>query len=437
MEKEEKIPVPVVFRRAEHCLSRKNMDPDALKVMQRLHRHGYKAYLVGGSVRDLLLGRTPKDFDVSTDARPGQIRRLFNNCRIIGRRFRLAHIYFRGNKIIEVSTFRKTPPVEAGREEDAADTAGTGDNTFGLPHEDALRRDLTINALFYDIGTFSILDYVGGMEDLRAGVLRTIGPPDESLQEDPIRMIRIVRHAVRTGFGMEPATRAGILRNAHLLQGSNRFRLQDEFQKDLEGPAFGSVLNLQSEMGLLAVIFPELDVYLKEFRETPQALFGPSWVWNALARLDASTEEKDLVTERRVMSLLVPLLEHRATRTFPSLPEAIKDPVAIKEILGDVRPPFAVRRREQERFRTYLSSWMRIREFVEERHLIPASYTNKAYFQPAREWYVFYRTICADPEEAVRERLQAAVEAGRMSRGRPRRKRKKRLRYRRKAPDFS
>jgi poly(A) polymerase len=434
---EENIPVPVVFRRAEHCLSRKNIDPDALKVMQRLHRHGYKAYLVGGSVRDLLLGRTPKDFDVSTDARPGQIRRLFNNCRIIGRRFRLAHVYFRGNKIIEVSTFRKTPPTQATEEEAAADAAGTGDNTFGLPHEDALRRDLTINGLFYDIGTFSILDYVGGMEDLKAGLLRTIGPPDQNLREDPIRMIRIVRHAVRTGFTMETATREAILQNAHLLQGSNPFRLQDEFQKDLEGPAFGSVLRLQLDMGLLAVIFPELDSYMKEFHETPEALFSPAWVWNALARLDASTEDKALVRERRVLSLVLPLLEYRATKTFPSLPEAVKDPVALKELLRNVQTPFAVRRREQEKFRTYLTSWMRIREFVEKRHLIPASYTAKVYFEPVREWYLFHQAACGRAEREVRNQFEAAAEAGRKSPGRPRRKRKKRLRYRRKPPDFS
>jgi poly(A) polymerase len=242
-------PTPTVFARPEHCLSRKNIDPEALKVMMRLHRHGYKAYLVGGSVRDLLLGRAPKDFDLSTDARPGQIRKLFNNCRIIGRRFRLAHIYFRGNKIIEVSTFRRPPPEPGTEEEEAGDAAKRGDNTFGLPYEDAVRRDLTINGLFYDIGTFSILDYVGGMDDLKAGIIRTIGPPDDRFREDPIRMLRVVRHAVRTGFEIHPETHAAVVRNATLLEDSNRFRLQDEFQKDLEGPSFTYVLRLQSEIG--------------------------------------------------------------------------------------------------------------------------------------------------------------------------------------------
>jgi poly(A) polymerase len=367
-------PTPTVIRRAEHCVSRKNIDPDALKVMLRLHRHGYKAYLVGGGVRDLLLGRDPKDFDVSTDARPGQIRKLFNNCRIIGRRFRLAHIYFRGNKIIEVSTFRKAPPVPGPEDEETGDAAKRGDNTFGLPHEDALRRDLTINGLFYDIGTFSILDYVGGIEDLKAGIIRTIGPPGGRFQEDPVRMLRIVRYAVRTGLRIEPETHAALLQSAPYLRDSNRFRLQDEFQKDLEGPAFRSVLRMQSEMGLLPVIFPEMDAYLRQPDPIPQTLFGPGWVWEALASLDDSADPEDLIRERRVMSMVVPLVEHRAVQTYASMTEARKDPGGIKDLFRQVRTPFAVPRREQERFKNYLIGWLRLLEFVETRHLIPANY---------------------------------------------------------------
>lgn len=435
--KQEALPAPIVFRRPDHCLSRKNIDPEALKVMMRLHRHGYKAYLVGGSVRDLLLGRTPKDFDVSTDARPGQIRKLFNNCRIIGKRFRLAHIYFRGNKIIELSTFRKAPPLPTPEEEDAGDGGRTGDNTFGLPHEDALRRDLTINGLFYDIGTFSILDYVGGMEDLRAGIVRTIGPPDERFQEDPIRMLRVVRHAVRTGFQVEPNTRAAMIRNVRFLEGCNRFRLQDEFHKDLEGPSFCAVLRLQGEMGLLAVIFPELHDYLTSSPESPGSLFQPSWVWRALAGLDAAEDPKDLIRERRVLSMVLPLVEHWATQRCASLDEAIKDPAAIKEIFQNLQPPFALRRREQERFKTYLSGWVRLLDFVEKKRLVPASYQSKAYFEPVTKWYLFHKKVCGLSEQEAQGALYAAMEAGRKRKGRARKKRKKRLKNRRKPLDFS
>src|SRR5688500_11856594 len=192
---------PVIVPRAEHPISRRDIDADALKVLYRLHESGYVAYLVGGSVRDLLLSRRPKDFDIGTSAHPYQIKKLFRNCWIIGRRFRLAHVRF-GTKTVEVATFRKNIPagteIEPSQErrehyqpqepqepqelqklQEPGKHARHHDNTFGTPEEDAFRRDFTINALFYDIGTYSIIDYTGGLEDLRAGVVRSIGDPGE------------------------------------------------------------------------------------------------------------------------------------------------------------------------------------------------------------------------------------------------------------------
>jgi poly(A) polymerase len=430
-------PTPIVVPRPEHCLSRQKIDSEALKVMMRLHRHGYKAFLVGGSVRDLLLRRTPKDFDISTDARPGQIRKLFNNCRIIGRRFRLAHIYFRGNKIIEVSTFRRAPPEPKAEEDKAGDAGKKGDNTFGLPYEDAVRRDLTINGLFYDIGTFSILDYVGGMEDLQARIIRTIGPPDDRFRDDPIRMIRVVRHAVRTGFEIHSETHAAVQRNASLLRDCNRFRLQDEFHKDLCGPCFASVLSLQSEIGLLEVIFPELETYLKEPGKDPQALFQPSWVPEALTLLDASKEHSDLVRERRIMSLLFPLIEKQCTQSYSSLAEARKDSHGLKQLFRELKTPFATPRREQERFRIYLTGWVRLLEFIHVLNRIPLSYQKKHYFEKVLDWHGFHQTVAGKSEQEVREVLDQAIRAGRTRRGRPRKKSKKRLRHRGKPLDFS
>ena len=189
------LPPPRIIPRPEHTLSRKDVSLEALKVLYRLHHAGFKAFLVGGSVRDLLLGKRPHDFDLATDARPGEIRKLFRNSRIIGRRFRLVQVFFRGGKIIEVSTFRCRSEFDDSPEETLA-----RNNTFGSPAEDAQRRDLTINGLFYNIADFSLVDYVGGLEDLRNGYVRVVGDPGVRFVRDPVRMIRVLRHAARTGF---------------------------------------------------------------------------------------------------------------------------------------------------------------------------------------------------------------------------------------------
>src|ERR1041384_823092 len=220
---------PVVVPRAGHAISRKQIDPDALKVLYRLHQNNYVAYLVGGSVRDLLLGRRPKDFDIGTNAHPYQVKRLFRNCWIIGRRFRLAHVRF-GEKTIEVATFRRQlsqAEIEAAQQEAADAVAAAAvegdnatdrlihrDNTFGTPEEDAFRRDFTINALFYDIATFSIIDYVGGLQDLRDGIIRSIGEPARRFEEDPVRMFRAVAFAARLGFRLDEPVIQGIRNHA-------------------------------------------------------------------------------------------------------------------------------------------------------------------------------------------------------------------------------
>src|SRR5687767_15815892 len=207
---------PVIVPRADHTISRKQIDPDALKVLYRLHQNQYVAYLVGGSVRDLLLGRRPKDFDIGTSAHPYQVKRLFKNCWIIGRRFRLAHVRF-GPKTIEVATFRRLvnaqelaaeePVAEAipltESDADARDRLLHRDNTFGTPEQDAFRRDFTINALFYDIASFSIIDYVGGLQDLEHKLIRSIGDPGTRFLEDPVRMLRAVVFAARLDFWID------------------------------------------------------------------------------------------------------------------------------------------------------------------------------------------------------------------------------------------
>jgi poly(A) polymerase len=245
---------PRITPRAKHPISRQMIDEEALKVLYRLHHHGYLAYLVGGSVRDLLLGKVPKDFDVATNAHPHEITSLFKNSRIIGRRFRLAHVFFKGNKIVEVSTFRSRSEFEE------VETEGgeiIRKDSFGTPEEDALRRDITINGLFYNIADFSLIDYVGGMADLERGIIRTIGDPGERFQQDPVRMIRVIRHSARTGFPIDDATYEAIVRHRDEIRKCSPSRIRDEFLRDLREGAARSSLQGMLETGLLLSLFPE------------------------------------------------------------------------------------------------------------------------------------------------------------------------------------
>lgn len=252
------IPAPNlrVWPREDHPISRKQISPNALRVLYKLRDAGHAGYLVGGAVRDLLIGQQPKDFDVATDATPEQVRALFRNCRLIGRRFRLAHVLF-GKEIIEVATFRA--PAADG---DEANTNDEGrilhDNVYGTIEEDAVRRDFTANALYYAIEDFSVRDYLGGFEDIQQRLLRLIGNPEQRYREDPVRMLRAVRLAAKLGFSIEPATEEPIPRLAALLEESSNARLFDECMKlFMTGHAEASFHGLE-RLGLLAVLFPEL-----------------------------------------------------------------------------------------------------------------------------------------------------------------------------------
>jgi len=308
---------PVIVPRAEHPISRSQVDADALKVLYRLHQNGYVAYLVGGSVRDLLLGRHPKDFDIGTSAHPYQVKRLFRNCWIIGRRFRLAHVRF-GPKTIEVATFRRqvsaaelaaaeaaeeTSPVPDGiplGDDEDRDRLVHRDNTFGTPEEDAFRRDFTINALFYDIGSFSIIDYAGGLEDLRKGLIRSIGEPAERFQEDPVRMLRAVAMAARLGFSIDPPIDDAIATHRDEIARSAPARLVEEFYKLLRSGAAEQAFRMMAERRLLEPIAPELQ------EGSGNAL------WESLASLDAYRRRfensPDTLTNAVLLgSLLIPL----------------------------------------------------------------------------------------------------------------------------------
>ena len=240
----------LILPRDQHQISRTQIDEDTLKVLYRLHRNGHLAYLVGGSVRDLLLGRTPKDFDIGTDATPAQIRRLFRNCFLVGKRFRLAHIRFAGNKLIEVATFRRHPSEEE-LPDDPDDHFHFVQNVFGSPRDDAFRRDFTINALFYNIADFSIIDHVGGLEDLRAKRIRMIGDPLVRFTEDPVRMLRALEFAARLDFSLDDTILAGIEAKKALIATAAPARIREEIMELYRHKVAGPVLKQCRELGML------------------------------------------------------------------------------------------------------------------------------------------------------------------------------------------
>ena len=251
---------PVVYSRPEHCISRKNIDKDALKVLYRLDSLGYTAYLVGGGVRDLLLGRTPKDFDVGTSASPQEVKKAFRNCFLIGRRFRLAHVRF-GDKVIETATFRQNSQT-VGEIIEHASEGPFEDNTFGTPETDAYRRDFTVNGLFYNIKDFSVIDWVGGMKDLKKKVIRSIGDPAIRFQEDPVRMMRAIKFSSRLGFKIERKT-AAAMKNYHscILSAAVPRVCEEVFRLFAYGHS-AEAFRLMYGCGLLGDLLPELSKFI-------------------------------------------------------------------------------------------------------------------------------------------------------------------------------
>ncbi|WP_245555017.1 polynucleotide adenylyltransferase PcnB [Geopsychrobacter electrodiphilus] len=245
---------PVILPRAAHCISRQHVDEHALKVLYRLNRQGHLAYLVGGSVRDLLLGRTPKDFDVGTDASPEEVKSLFRNCFLVGRRFRLAHIRFRGNLLVEVASFRRNPSADE-LPEDGDDHFHFVQNVFGTPREDAFRRDFTINALFYNIDDFSVIDHVGGLKDLEERRLRMIGDPLVRFEEDPVRMLRALEFAARLDFTIDDEIIAAIDQRRQLLSTASSARLREEIMELFRHQVAGQFCELAQRFGLLDQLF--------------------------------------------------------------------------------------------------------------------------------------------------------------------------------------
>jgi poly(A) polymerase len=310
----------VVIARPDHCVSRQQVNENALKVLYRLRKEGFDSYLVGGCVRDLLLGREPKDFDVVTNAEPEQIARIFSNCRLIGKRFRLAHVCY-GRDVIEVATFRKaisddktqTPRLNK-------DGRLLQDNIYGTIEEDVWRRDFTINALYYNIRDFSIIDYVGGMEDHKAGLIRLIGDAGERFREDPVRMLRAVRFAVKLAFRLHHDCEEAIAPNAHLLAGIPPARLYDEISK-LFLTGYGvQTFELLRQYGLFSVLFPATDKSLMY----EEADFPKMMVIKALENSDKRIADNKPVTLYFLIAALLwePMIRRAKEKIAKGFPES-------------------------------------------------------------------------------------------------------------------
>ena len=259
------------------------LDPDAVKVVRRLTRHGYDAYVVGGGVRDLLLERNPKDFDIATSARPDDVRTLFRNSRIIGRRFKLVHVLFSQGKVIETATFRRAPDTS---EREGDDLLIRNDNVFGDAHEDAARRDFTINALFYDVENKEVIDWVGGMPHIQNRIVHTIGDPVVRFQEDPVRILRAIKFSARLDLGITPDVYDAIVQCRGSLAMAARPRLFEELLRLLREGAAHRSFWLAWETGVLDVLLPELSAYLSDAEEEDGV------VWRVLRELDRRTRER-------------------------------------------------------------------------------------------------------------------------------------------------
>jgi poly(A) polymerase len=317
------------------------IQPEAAKVVRRLASRGFAAYLVGGCVRDLLLDRPPKDFDVATSARPRQVKRLFRNSRIIGRRFRLAHIHF-GHRIIEVATFRAPP------RQDGDDPYITRDNVWGTEKEDAFRRDFTINGLFYDINKGRVIDHVGGLDDLEHRRLRVIGDPDVRLPEDPVRILRAARFAGRLDFELSNELLEAARRHAGDLEKAAPPRVLEELFRLLNSRGAARAFRLLEELAALPVLLPEVSPL-------------PEWFFEALRRLE---EERESVHDTAPQWLLLALL--LAPMILPRLVDAEEDAQDFEGIVHDLMRPVALRltvaRRDSTRARQVLAAQMRLLE---------------------------------------------------------------------------
>lgn len=385
-----RLPEPSIVPRSEHPISRKNIDREALKVMHRLRDAGYTAYLVGGGVRDLYLHKTPKDFDISTNARPGQLRKLFRNSRIIGRRFRLVQVFFHGGKIIEVSTLRCRSEYDIKDD----DKVLPSNNTFGNEEEDAFRRDLTINSLFYEIENFSIIDYTGGVEDLKNGIVRIVGNPDRRITRDPARMMRAIRHAARSGFVIEKNTWEAIIRHKAKLNLCPVSRTRDELFKDLRGGASKPWVRLAINSGLFFIVLPCYETIIPaEVTENTKTQNTLAQLLNIFEVIDRLQADGQLIPDHMLLALIllpwaqaelnIMKTEYKGAETF-AFSRKVRD--RVDEILSHLN----IKRATREAITSLLINLSLFKQ-NDKTHHFPKWLTRKSYFNEGLQFYRIYQ----------------------------------------------
>ena len=387
---------------SEPAIAREHIDVDAQKVIRHLVRNGYQAYLVGGCVRDLLLGRTPKDFDLATSATPSEVRDLFRNCRIIGRRFRLAHVVF-GRKIIETATFRANP-----REEEAEGGDGAPgelyihrDNVFGTAEEDARRRDFTMNGLFYDVEPGQVIDYVGGLQDIKQRSVRTIGDPNIRFREDPVRLLRAVKFAARLGFDIEDQTYRAMITHRADLQKSAVPRVLEEIYRLLRGGAAVESLVLLREVGLLSELLPELAGRLYDRPQTLEPYLH--LVDQGVAA--GETPSSGLLLVLLFAAELQPLFDEDAAAK-------VRDPMAlIDAVIGPLCARLRVARRDVERAKLLLLAQRRLLQIRKKGGKLPSSLAHREGFTEALALHALLYRVARLGEGSAAEQIEQEIGA--------------------------
>lgn len=399
-----------IIPRQEHGISRKLMSQNALRILYRLKDNGFVAYLVGGCVRDLLLGREPKDFDVVTNATPNQIKRMFRNCRLVGRRFRLAHLHFQ-DEIIEVATFRSQASDEPEPGPNGADAGGERqrqprmlrdddgmilrDNVYGTPEEDALRRDFTVNSLAYNITDFSIIDYTGGLADLGAGIIRTIGDPAVRFQEDPVRMLRAVRFAALFGFTIEENTRRALVAASDTIVRAAPPRLYEEMLKLFLSGEGAKCFDLLRRSGLFPALFPAFSSWLDaESEGFPHTRFG-----EMLVQVDSRIQQGCTLSPPLLLALLFgQYIDDKAERLRrEGAPWQQSVSAAVAEFMGETCPIVMVPNRIGIALRDIISQQTRLKKIPGRR---PESFIGRQDFNDIME---YCRIIRGDRKEGVKQ----------------------------------
>ena len=428
---------PCIIPRDQHGISRKHISDAALKVMGTLHRAGYDGFLVGGGVRDLLLGGRPKDFDIATDATPEQVNRLFRNSRIIGRRFKIVHVRF-GREVIEVTTFRgthqQTEESTRGRRPKNQQSARSQngmllrDNVFGTVEEDAIRRDLTINALYYTTADFAIYDYTDGMRDLEDKIIRVIGDPETRYREDPVRMLRVVRFAAKLGFDIEAETAEPIYDLATSLTDIPAARMFDEVLKLFMSGKGVNVYELMQEFGLFEPLFPQIQPCLEQ--EHFHTL-----VMQALKNTDTRIRQGKPVTPAFIYAaLLWPAVTLRQQQLLkegvpavPAMHQAAQEVVSLQQQSTSIPKRFGMPMREiwEMQLRLPKRGGRKAEQMMENRRF-RAAYDFLLLREQAGEetdglgkWWTDYQNRSPDQRVAMTENLQDKRNRPRRSRNKP------------------